>query len=57
MATPPRAGLHLMLLVDSRLRGDDGGEEFVVYPHPESTTVHTDSVLQAAALFVVGYNL
>src|SRR5215213_5815185 len=57
MATPPRAGLHLMLLVDSRLRGDDGGEEFVVYPHPESTTVHTDSVLQAAALFVVDYNL
>src|SRR5215210_6074975 len=44
MATPPREGPPFLLPVDSRFRGNDGGERSGVCPQPQSTTVPADSV-------------
>src|SRR5215210_4239635 len=44
MATPPREGPPFLLPVDSRFRGNDGGERSGVCPKPQSTTVPADSV-------------
>src|SRR5215210_1982680 len=49
MATPPREGPPFLLPVDSRFRGNDGGERSGVCPQPQSTTVPADSVSQLRA--------
>src|SRR5215211_4164070 len=51
MATPLRASLRLLLLVDSRLRRNDGRAGLVVRSQPESVTVQTDSVSGTVRLF------